>query len=126
MASKKRQAGRKDHHVKKSWIDYPVTEAEAEVWRLRFDPNRLLTITQIVRETGHGGTGILLLSALRRLKSRGTKVKASLEEQELIRLALETTKTSDLEAAYQTRNLQVRRFQLSLRHKSFHKWKNRR
>ena len=105
---------------RRSWFEYPITEVEAEIWRLRFDRGNLLTIGQIIETTGHVGTGGLLLSALKRLKSRSVSLPASPEEQELINLALEVTKTNNLDDAYQVRNLAVRRQRLSERHKKFH------
>ena len=105
---------------KHSWSNYPATEVEVEVWLLRFDRGNLLTIGQIIEATGHVGTGGLLLSALKRLKSRSVSLPAIPEEQELINLALESTQTSNLDDAYQERNLAVRRLRLSERHKKFH------
>ena len=105
---------------KRSWTSYPITEVEAEIWRLRFDRGNLLTIGQIIEATGHGGASGLLLSALKRLKSRGVDLPANPGEQELIDLALESTQTSNLDDAYQERNLAVRRLRLSERHKKFH------
>ena len=107
------------------WFNYPVTETEAEVWKLRFDRSNLLTIGQIIEATGHVGTGGLLLSALKRLKNRSVSLPANPEEQELINLALEITQTSNLDDAYQARNLSVRRLRLSERHKKFHEGRSK-
>ncbi|MEX1131390.1 MAG: hypothetical protein WED59_05295 [Candidatus Woykebacteria bacterium] len=105
---------------KSSWLDMIVTEVEAEVWRLRFDPDRLLTQSQIAAETGHKSVGNQLTSALRRLQARGPGLPPSSEEQELIDLALLATGAKNLEQAYQTRNEQVRRLSLATRHRIFH------
>ena len=105
---------------KSSWLDLPVTEVEAEVWRLRFDPDRLLTIPKIIEISGHKGVGHRLLSALRRLQARGPGLPASLEEIELIDLALRVTGEENLERAYETRKKQIWRLSQVIRHHQFH------
>lgn len=105
---------------KSSWLDLPVTEVEAEVWRLRFDPDRLLTIPKIVEISGHKGVGHRLLSALRRLQARGPGLPANLEEIELIDLALRVTGAENLERAYETRKKQIWRLSQVIRHRQFH------
>ncbi len=93
---------------------------EAEVWRLRFDPDRLLTISQIAGLTGHKGAGNLLLSALKRLQARVPSLPPSREEQELINLSLRVAGAENLERAYFIRKQQVLRHSQVVRHRLFH------
>ena len=106
--------------MKKKWLDLPVTEVEAEVWRFRFDPDRLLTIPKIVELSGHKGVGHRLLSALRRLQARGPGLPPNPEEEELIDLALRVTGAVNLERAYEVRKQQVWRHSQVIRHRRFH------
>lgn len=96
----------------------PVTEVQAEVWRLRFDPDRLLTQDQIGELSGHYPG--LILNVLQKLQARTPESPPNEEEQELIDLALRVPGAKDLEHAYQLRNLQVQRYRMALRHKKFH------
>ena len=103
-----------------SWLDLPVTEPEAEVWRLRFDPNRLLTIEQIIWISRHSGAAGMLQIALKKLRRRASTLSLTTAEQELINLALTVTGARDLQKAYQQRTFETRSQAAHLRHARFH------
>lgn len=103
-----------------SWLGKPVTEVQAEVWKLRFDPKLLLTITEIAMVTGHKAAGNILLDALRKLQARGPDLPPNSEEFELIGLAECVTGAEKLERAYEIRKEQVRRCIQALKHRLFH------
>lgn len=102
-------------------MDLPVTEVQAEVWRVWFDQEQLRTMQEVGEVTGHSAVSNLIDTAARKLKARTPEKPPTGEEQKLIDLAFSVTGAKSVDDAISVRKVQVWSQVLSRRHAYYHK-----